>query len=133
MRAVAIGLTLLMAARAPALHADPDAPQISPGRAQREDAQRLSEQLRGLEREPAPVPAAAPAAQPRAGRAEIDAQPRAVPAARKSVVREWWFWAAVGAAALTVIGVTLEATRGDGGGGSMPPLPGLTCDAAGCR
>lgn len=148
MRAVAIGLVLLMAARAPAVRADPDAPQISPIRAQREDAQRLSEQLRGLEREPSrPAPPAAPAPatkpapvpppaqvqpaqpQPLAQPAQIGASPvRDAPGARKPLVRQWWFWGAIGALAVTAIGVTYATQTG-----GAPDFPGVRCDPTGCR
>jgi PEGA domain len=42
--------------------------------------------------------------------------------------RRWWFWAAVGAVALTTAGVTYGLTRD--GDALLPPV---TCDDAGCR
>jgi hypothetical protein len=42
--------------------ADPSAPQVTPAPGRREDAQRLREQLRGLERVPAPAAVALPSA-----------------------------------------------------------------------
>ncbi|HEX7837652.1 MAG TPA: hypothetical protein VF469_09330, partial [Kofleriaceae bacterium] len=54
------GLALLAVAHGGGVHADPGTPQISPVHGQREDAQRLTEQLRGLDRAspPEPVPVA---------------------------------------------------------------------------
>jgi hypothetical protein len=48
--------------------------------------------------------------------------------ASRSVVQRWWFWAAVGAVAITAAGVTYGLTRG-----SDPRLPPVTCDPAGCH
>ena len=44
------------------------------------------------------------------------------------LVRRWWFWAAVGAAAVAAAGATYALTRG---GDARLPL--VTCDPAGCR
>ncbi len=44
------------------------------------------------------------------------------------LVRRWWFWAAVGAAAITAAGLSYELTRG-----SDPRLPLVTCDPSGCH
>gem|GEM_PF-5068947 len=117
---VAPGLALLIAV--PAVRADPGTPQLAPVRRQREDAQRLSEQLRGLD---APEPVAAPRAEPSAPRAVVVDRGRV--AREPSLAERWWFWAALGAVAVTV-GVTYEATRS-----SAPPLAGVTCDASGCH
>jgi len=57
---LALAVALAVAGSAAAAFADPGAPQISPLHRQREDAQRLTEQQRGLE---SPPPAAQPAAQ----------------------------------------------------------------------
>jgi hypothetical protein len=113
---VATGLALLVAAHAGPLRADPGTPQLAPLHRQREDAQRLGEQLRGLDE---------PAATPRAPR--DPARDRAARAHDPSLAERWWFWAALGAAALT-IGVTYEVTRS-----SAQPMAGVTCDATGCR
>jgi hypothetical protein len=51
----------------------------------------------------------------------------AEPAARP-LVRRWWFWAAVGALAITAAGITYEVTRG-----SESRLPPVTCDPSGCH
>jgi hypothetical protein len=56
---VAVAVTA-MAAHAGAAHADPTTPQLTPLRGQREDAQRLTEQLRALDREQPPAPAPPP-------------------------------------------------------------------------
>jgi hypothetical protein len=56
---VATGAVAL-AAYGEATYADPGSPQVSPVRAAREDAQRLGEQLRDLDREAAPEPGAGP-------------------------------------------------------------------------
>jgi hypothetical protein len=50
------------------------------------------------------------------------------PAPPTPLVRRWWFWAAIGAVAVTAAGITYGATRG-----SDPRLPPVTCDPAGCR
>lgn len=47
------------------------------------------------------------------------------------VYRRWWFVPAVVGAAAVVTGAIVLATRDDGGG--TPTLPGLVCDASGCR
>jgi hypothetical protein len=117
---VATGLALGLAAQAAPLRADPGTPQLAPLRRQREDAQRLGEQLRGLD-EPAAQPRLAP------DPAREPARDRAARAHDPSLAERWWFWAALGAVALT-IGVTYEATRS-----SAQPLAGVTCDATGCR
>ena len=116
---VATGLALWIAVPAAPVRADPETPQLAPLRRQREDAQRLAEQLRGLD---APVvePVAPPRDEPRAPVAERGPH-------EPSLATRWWFWAALGAVAVTV-GVTYEATRG-----SAPPLAGVTCDASGCH
>jgi hypothetical protein len=44
------------------------------------------------------------------------------------LVRRWWFWAAIGAVAITAAGITYGVTRG-----SEPRLPPVTCDPQGCR
>jgi hypothetical protein len=44
------------------------------------------------------------------------------------LVRRWWFWAAVGAVAVTAAGVTYGLTRDAGS-----RLPSVTCDPQGCR
>lgn len=44
-----------------------------------------------------------------------------------SLTQRWWFWAALGAVAVTAIGVTYEATRT-----SEPQLPGVICTSTGC-
>jgi hypothetical protein len=68
---VATGVTVLAAVSGAATYADPGSPQISPGRGAREDAQRLGEQLRDLDREAASEPGAVPpppaAVEPRHG------------------------------------------------------------------
>ena len=95
----------LVAARG--AHADPAAPQISPQPARHEDAQRLREQLRGLDRStPVPSPAeaaAAAAAAPPGAPSPPDAP--AHPGYRKAGIA---LLAVGGAAALTTI--TLFAT-----------------------
>jgi hypothetical protein len=122
---VAIGLAMLAAAQAPAVHADPATPQLSPLHGRREDTERLREQLRALDRGAPPEPTG-PALDP----ATLDADPAgsaSTTAHDRSLVRRWWFWAALGAVAATAIGVTYEATRG-----TSPHLPGVTCNASGC-
>jgi hypothetical protein len=42
--------------------------------------------------------------------------------------RRWWLWAAVGAVAITTVGVTYELTRG-----ADARLPPVTCDPSGCH
>lgn len=129
---VAIGLVVVGVSPG-ASRADP-APQLSPGHGQREDAQLLREQLSVLDREPEPSQVTALA--PRTA-AELDAIRGHDAAVVRDgpLLRKWWFWAAIGAVAVTAIGVAIEADRGGdpGGGGSAPPIPGLTCDATGCR
>jgi hypothetical protein len=49
----------------------------------------------------------------------------------KPVYRRGWFWVAIGAVAITAIGVTY-ATSG-AGQHDDPRLPTVTCDATGCR
>jgi hypothetical protein len=44
------------------------------------------------------------------------------------LTQRWWFWTALGAVAVTAIGLTYEATRSSG-----QDLPGVTCSAAGCH
>jgi len=61
MRTLAATCLAVWAAHGAAAHADPAAPQVSPSHDRREDAQRLREQLRRLERGPAAAPAAATA------------------------------------------------------------------------
>jgi hypothetical protein len=66
---VAIGVAVVAAASGEATYADPGSPQVSPTRSAREDAQRLDEQLRDLDREapePGPVPPSPAAVEPRA-------------------------------------------------------------------
>jgi hypothetical protein len=46
----------------------------------------------------------------------------------RPLYRRWWFWAAVGAVAVTAAGVTYGLTRDDDA-----LLPPVTCDPAGCR
>jgi hypothetical protein len=46
----------------------------------------------------------------------------------RPLYRRWWFWAAVGAVAITTAGLTYGLTR-DGD----PRLPPVTCDATGCH
>jgi hypothetical protein len=46
----------------------------------------------------------------------------------RPLYRRWWFWAAVGAVAITTAGVTYGLTRDDNA-----LLPPVTCDATGCR
>lgn len=72
MRALAISLAVLAAWHA--AHADPAAPPLSPIQGHREDAQRLREQLRALDRERPPV-VVSPAP---AGRAAAPSPSRAV-------------------------------------------------------
>lgn len=60
---VAIGLALLVIVPG-AVHADPGAPQLDPAHGRREDAQRLREQLPGVDREAIPAPAPAGPAAP---------------------------------------------------------------------
>jgi hypothetical protein len=124
---VATGLALLVLAHPGPVYADPDAPQVSPHRGRGEDAQRLSEQLRDLDREP-PPPLALTAV-PSLQRTDVEpARDRSATVTHdKPLSQRWWFWVAVGAVAVA-IGVTYEATRGPG-----PHLPGVTCDDAGCR
>lgn len=43
------------------------------------------------------------------------------------LVRRWWFWAAIGAVAVTAIGLTYDSTQ------SEPRLPPVTCTPSGCR
>jgi hypothetical protein len=123
---VASGLVLLVAIRAASVHADPATPQISPGRAQREDALRLTRELRGLDHDVAPVPVVAPV------RPDSQSHPAprrdAVILRDRPLVQRWWFWAALGAVTVTVVGVTYESTRGN-----EPAFPGINCDASGCR
>ena len=57
----------------------------------------------------------------------LTASPAASPAG-SSMIGRWWFWAAVGAVAITAAGVTYGLSRG-----SEPRLPTVTCDAVGCR
>ncbi|MDB4956676.1 MAG: hypothetical protein JWO36_4245 [Myxococcales bacterium] len=47
---------------------------------------------------------------------------------RKSITREWWFWTAVGAVAITAAGVTYGLTRD-----SESQLPAIHCDQTGCH
>jgi hypothetical protein len=47
--------------------------------------------------------------------------------ADRPVYKRWWFWAAIGAVAITA-GATYELTRG--GDSTLPPV---TCDATGCH
>jgi len=119
---VATGLALLVAAHAGPVRADPGSPQLAPLHRQREDAQRLGEQLRGLDGQAA-GPATAPRLAP--GATREPARDRAAGAHDPSLVERWWFWAALGAVAL---GVTYGVTRS-----SDPPLAGVICDANGCR
>ena len=49
------------------------------------------------------------------------------PARDTSLSRHWWFWAALGAVAVTAIGITYEATRT-----TEPRLAGITCTSSGC-
>jgi PEGA domain-containing protein len=49
------------------------------------------------------------------------------PARDLALTRQWWFWVAVGAVAVTAIGVTYEATRT-----TEPHLAGITCTMSGC-
>ena len=65
---VATGVAVL-AASAAVTYADPGSPQVSPARRAWEDAQRLGEPLRDLDREAAPAPGAppSPAVEPRPG------------------------------------------------------------------
>ncbi|HMG54888.1 MAG TPA: hypothetical protein VK601_15430, partial [Kofleriaceae bacterium] len=88
------------AAHGGAAHADPAAPQVSPSHDRREDAQRLREQLRRLEREPAAaVTAPAGATAP-----PIVEQPRNPGLARAGQIL-------LGSAALTgLIAIALYAT-----------------------
>lgn len=51
-----------------------------------------------------------------------------LPPARRPMYRRWWFWTAVGGAALVAAGA-LVLTSGDG----ETELPPLVCDATGCR
>jgi len=46
------------------------------------------------------------------------------------VYRRWWFWAAIGAVAITTAGVTYGLTRDRERPLLLPPV---TCDGAGCR
>jgi hypothetical protein len=121
---VAAGLILLVAAQAGPVRADPGTPQLAPLRREREDAQRLREQLPGLD-EPAAEPAVAPRLAPDALR--DPARDRSASTHDRPQAQRWWLWAALGAVVLT-IGVTYEATRS-----AAPPLAGVTCDATGCR
>ena len=132
---IATGLVVLVAAKGSLVFADPDAPQVSPLHGQREDAQRLWEQLRGLDRVPSPDPARAASPKPSpvvapspVRRTNVEPAHGATVTRDKPLPQRWWFWAAIGAAAAVTIGVTYEATRG-----SDAHLPGVTCDAAGCR
>ena len=49
------------------------------------------------------------------------------PAHNVAVTQQWWFWAALGAVAVTAIGVTYEATHT-----TEPRLGGITCTSSGC-
>ncbi len=49
---------------------------------------------------------------------------------RAPVTRRWWFWAAIGGAALTATAAIAYAASGDGG---PTPLPPIDCDPTGCR
>jgi hypothetical protein len=49
------------------------------------------------------------------------------PARDTSLGRHWWFWAGLGAVAVTAIAITYEATRT-----TEPRLAGITCTSAGC-
>ncbi len=126
---VATGLALLAAVHGDVVYADPSTPQISPRQGQREDSQRLREQLRGLDRETQPEPVAAPsppstAADPARGHELIVS----TAADDKPLLQRWWFWTVIGAVAVTAIGVAYGATQS-----SQPHLSGVTCDAAGCH
>jgi hypothetical protein len=70
-RALGVGLAIVLAA--PVVRADPDAPQINPIHLQREDAQRVHEQQRELDREPPPPAAPVEAARPERAQAPPDA------------------------------------------------------------
>lgn len=56
---------------------------------------------------------------------QIESAPRDRP-----LYRRWWFWAAIGAVAVTAAGITYGLTRD---GDAPPLLPPVTCDGAGCR
>jgi hypothetical protein len=49
-------------------------------------------------------------------------------AAQPSITRRWWFWAAIGAVAITAGGLIYSESQS-----SSPNLPVVTCDASGCR
>jgi len=49
--------------------------------------------------------------------------------ARAPLTRRWWFWAAVGGAALTATAAIAYAASG----GDPTPLPPIACDPSGCR
>ena len=51
-----------------------------------------------------------------------------LPPAGRPIYRRWWFWTAVGGAAVLATGAIL--LTGDEGGSELPPL---VCDAAGCH
>jgi len=52
----------------------------------------------------------------------------ALPPPRTPIPQRWWFWPAIGTAALAIIGVSaFVATRSD-----VSVLPPITCDPAGC-
>jgi hypothetical protein len=72
------------------------------------------------------VPAAAPPATV-TGTASASA-PSAGSSSEAPVTRRWWFWAAVGAVAITAAGITYGLTRD-----SPARLPIVTCDPAGCH
>jgi hypothetical protein len=55
---------------------------------------------------------------------------RAPSPVRAPITRRWWFWAAVGGAALTATAAIAYAASGDGG---PTPLPPIDCDPTGCR
>jgi hypothetical protein len=48
---------------------------------------------------------------------------------RTSIVNRWWFVPAIVGATIIVTGAVILATRDD----DEPTLPGITCDAGGCR
>jgi hypothetical protein len=108
------------------VRADPTTPQLGPLHGQREDAQRLWEQLHNLDRQAAPEPLTPPSLQ--TARQVEPALGQGVVVDDRPLSQRWWFWAIAGAVAVTAIGVTYETTRG-----SAPRLPGVTCDAGGCH
>lgn len=51
------------------------------------------------------------------------------PASERPLVTRWWFWTAIGLSAAAVVGAFVFAAQGD----DATALPGVRCDASGCR